>query len=121
MSPLREYLCVKCGADDLFVGVETISHLREPGNGRITIMLNAFEGPPQIVRLFGKGNPPPLSSVSFADNRNRGTVHEFGTPEYEALMPLRDRKPGSRAVIAIEVHKVRTVRLHFLPPLSHPC
>lgn len=60
MSPLREYLCVKCGADDLFVGVETISHLREPGNGRITIMLNAFEGPPQIVRLFGKGNPPPF-------------------------------------------------------------
>ena len=34
-------------------GVETISHIRE--NGRITIMFNAFDGPPRIVRLFGKG------------------------------------------------------------------
>ncbi len=34
-------------------GVETISHLRE--NGRITILFNAFEGPPSIVRLFGRG------------------------------------------------------------------
>lgn len=36
-------------------GNETISHLLEPGNGRITIQLNAFEGPPKIVRLFGHG------------------------------------------------------------------
>lgn len=34
-------------------GVETISHLKE--NGRITIMFVAFEGPPQLVRLFGTG------------------------------------------------------------------
>ena len=37
------------------VGVETIAHLREVGNGRITIMLSAFEGPPRICRLFGTG------------------------------------------------------------------
>ena len=36
-------------------GNETISHLHERGNGRITIMFNAFEGPPQIVRFWGKG------------------------------------------------------------------
>jgi hypothetical protein len=36
-------------------GIETIAHLHEPGNGRITIMLNAFDGPPKIVRLWGKG------------------------------------------------------------------
>ncbi len=35
--------------------METISHLQEPGNGRITVMLNAFDGPPRIVRLWGKG------------------------------------------------------------------
>lgn len=34
-------------------GIETISHLRE--NGRMTIMFCAFEGAPQIVRLFGTG------------------------------------------------------------------
>ena len=36
-------------------GIETTSHLNEPGNGRITVMFNAFEGPPKIVRLWGKG------------------------------------------------------------------
>ncbi|KAK0186847.1 hypothetical protein F5146DRAFT_1004909 [Armillaria mellea] len=72
-------------------GVETISHLRE--NGRITILFNAFEGPPSIVRLFG-----------------RGKFYEFGTPEYNALIPPETRHPGSRAVIMIDVHKVGTVR-----------
>lgn len=36
-------------------GSETISHLYEPGNGRITIQLCAFEGGPKIVRLWGYG------------------------------------------------------------------
>ena len=36
-------------------GIETLSHLLEPGNGRVTIMFNAFEGPPKIIRLWGKG------------------------------------------------------------------
>src|SRR5437588_11829510 len=34
-------------------GAETIAHLRE--NGRIVIMLCAFQGPPRIVRLHGRG------------------------------------------------------------------
>ncbi len=31
-------------------GNETIAHLHEPRNGRITIMFNAFEGAPKIAR-----------------------------------------------------------------------
>src|SRR5580700_9645745 len=34
-------------------GAETIAHLRE--NGRIVVMLCAFQGPPRIVRLHGRG------------------------------------------------------------------
>jgi pyridoxamine 5'-phosphate oxidase-like protein len=34
-------------------GVETIAHVRE--NGRIVLMFCAFEGPPRIVRLHGRG------------------------------------------------------------------
>jgi hypothetical protein len=34
-------------------GAETIAHLRE--NGRITLMLCAFEGPPSILRIYGRG------------------------------------------------------------------
>lgn len=36
-------------------GSETLAHLYERGNGRITVMFNSFEGPPNIVRLWGKG------------------------------------------------------------------
>jgi len=69
-------------------GVETISHIRE--NGRITILFNAFEGPPRIARLWGTG-----------------TVYEFDTSEYNALLQ-NNRTPGSRSVIMIKVHKTAT-------------
>ena len=34
-------------------GAETVAHLRE--NGRIVVMFCAFDGPPRIVRLHGRG------------------------------------------------------------------
>jgi len=34
-------------------GIETVSHLRE--NGRVVFMFCAFEGPPRILRLHGRG------------------------------------------------------------------
>ena len=34
-------------------GAETIAHLRD--NGRVTLMFCAFTGPPNIVRLYGRG------------------------------------------------------------------
>ena len=34
-------------------GAETIAHVRE--NRRITLMFCAFEGPPRILRLYGRG------------------------------------------------------------------
>ena len=34
-------------------GIETVAHLKE--NGRIVLMLCAFDGPPKIYRFFGKG------------------------------------------------------------------
>ncbi|KAF9450839.1 hypothetical protein P691DRAFT_638289, partial [Macrolepiota fuliginosa MF-IS2] len=82
-------------------GVETISHLREPGNGRISVLFHAFEGPPQIVRIYGKG-----------------TVYEYGTKEYDTFLssvsqPLR--KPGSRAIILINVLQVMTTCGYAVP------
>jgi predicted pyridoxine 5'-phosphate oxidase superfamily flavin-nucleotide-binding protein len=46
-------------------GAETIAHLRE--NGRIVVMLCAFEGPPRIVRLHGRGEVLEPGSVDFPD------------------------------------------------------
>ncbi|KAF5311917.1 hypothetical protein D9619_003618 [Psilocybe cf. subviscida] len=68
-------------------GVETIAHIRE--NGRMTIMFCAFEGAPQIVRLFGTG-----------------TVYEVDTPEYNAMIPVEKRIEGSRSVIMLDIYKV---------------
>ena len=51
-------------------GIETVAHLRE--NGRIVIMLCAFEGPPKIFRFYGKGR-----SVEPADEEFAGLAELF--------------------------------------------
>lgn len=71
-------------------------------------MFNAFQGPPRITRLFGKGKYYEATDFKRSEIRT-GTVHEFGTPEYDALVPTSERKPGSRSAIVIDVHKVGTV------------
>jgi hypothetical protein len=45
-------------------GVETIAHVRE--NGRLTIMFCAFEGRPNILRLYGTGRVIEATEPSFA-------------------------------------------------------
>ncbi|RYP75595.1 hypothetical protein DL771_002295 [Monosporascus sp. 5C6A] len=74
-------------------GNETISHLYEPGNGRITVMFNAFDGPPKIVRLWGKGR-----------------VLENGTPEFEEFVAKYcvNTLPGTRSIIVIDIHQAGT-------------
>src|SRR3954447_8039473 len=42
-----------CYLDISGSGAETIAHVRE--NGRITIMCCAFEGNPDVVRMYGRG------------------------------------------------------------------
>lgn len=46
-------------------GIETIAHLKE--NGRIVIMFCAFEGPPKIVRLHGRGEVVTPDHPDFKD------------------------------------------------------
>ena len=80
-------------------GVETVAHLRD--NGRITIMLCAFDGPPRICRLYG-----------------RGTVHVLGSDEYEALLPEFPELPGARAIIDIEVTRISTSCGYSVPRMQ---
>ncbi len=68
-------------------GAETIAHLRE--NGRITLMFCAFEGPPNVVRLHGRGRVVTLYDDEYAD-----WVGRF--PETR----------GARAVIVVDVTRV---------------
>jgi hypothetical protein len=68
-------------------GAETAAHLRE--NGRLVIMFCAFEGPPKIVRLHG-----------------RGTVLTPGQPRFAELAALFPPNPGTRAIIHLAVNRV---------------
>ncbi|KDN35242.1 hypothetical protein K437DRAFT_296974 [Tilletiaria anomala UBC 951] len=94
-----------CYLDLTGSGNETISHLRQDGNGRITIMwVNLTEGPPRIVRVFGKG-----------------TVHERMDPSsaFHELAPPEDRLPqGVRALIDIELHTCSTSCGYSIPVFS---
>src|SRR5438477_6749741 len=68
-------------------GVETHAHIRE--NGRITLMFCAFEGPANILRLYGQGE-----SVAFG---------EPGFAEKLALFPGFER---ARSVVTVRINRI---------------
>ena len=68
-------------------GVETIAHLGQ--NGRITLMLCAFEGAPRIVRCHG-----------------RGTVVLPGEDGFDELVGRFPGLPGVRSVIRVDVERL---------------
>lgn len=70
-------------------GNETSAHIQE--NGRITLMFCAFDGPPNILRLYGKGR----------------TVLP-GTAEWEELSGHFNILPSTRQIIVADIHKVQT-------------
>lgn len=82
-------------------GVETIAHLRE--NGRIVVMLAAFEGPPRIVRLHGTGR-----------------VVAAGDDGYDELVARFPSSPGlgARAVIVVDVTRVADTCGYGVPLMS---
>ncbi len=46
-------------------GIETVSHIRE--NGRVTFMFCAFDGAPNIMRLYGRGSVMQFDDPRFAE------------------------------------------------------
>ncbi|ASR34620.1 pyridoxamine 5'-phosphate oxidase [Prauserella marina] len=70
-------------------GAETLAHLRE--NGRIVLMFCAFTGPPNIVRLHGRGRAVLPGSPGFGE-----LLARFDTGEHQGL----------RAIIDVEVTRV---------------
>lgn len=68
---------------------ETVAHLRE--NGRITVMWCAFDGPPNVLRVHGRGEP-----VFRDDPRWHELIPRFGGAD----------GPGVRAIILISAVRV---------------
>ena len=60
-------------------GAETIAHLRE--NGRIVVMLCAFDGPPRILRLHGRGEAVLPDDARFQDLLARCAFDDPAVPE----------------------------------------
>src|SRR5678815_4980223 len=70
-------------------GNETSAHLLE--NGRITFMFCAFDGPPKILRLYGKGK----------------TVLP-GDDEWDELSKQFTILPATRQIIVADIFKVKS-------------
>lgn len=81
-------------------GAETIAHTRE--NGRITLMFCAFEGPPQILRLFGSG-----------------TAHPNGSPRFSELAKEFPDLPGARSIVTVAIERVQTSCGYSIPRLDY--
>ena len=68
-------------------GIETVAHLKE--NGRITLMMCAFDGPPKIFRFYG-----------------RGSAVEPHAEEFPALLAEFPEMPAARNIIVIDVERI---------------
>lgn len=73
--------------DGMGSGIETVAHVRE--NGRIVIMMCAFEGSPRIVRFHG-----------------RATVVAAGEQEFDALLARFGHYPTARAIVRVAVTRI---------------
>ncbi len=85
-------------------GAETIAHLRE--NGRIVVMFCAFDGPPRILRLHGRGE------VVFA-----------GDPRFDELLAQAEFEnlsieEAKRSIIVVHVTRVADSCGYGVPLMS---
>ncbi len=81
-------------------GIETVAHLRD--NGRIVIMLCAFDGPPKIFRFYGTG-----------------TVLEPSDAGFDELSALFGQLPTIRNLIRIDVSVIRDSCGYGVPRYSY--
>lgn len=85
-------------------GAETIAHLRV--NGRIVIMLCAFEGPPRIVRFHGRGTVVIRDEPGFDDLLATGGFQDASLPE------------ARRSIIQVDVTRVSDSCGYLVPPMG---
>ncbi|MGA5282613.1 pyridoxamine 5'-phosphate oxidase family protein [Streptomyces griseoincarnatus] len=83
---------------------ETVAHLRE--NGRITLMWCAFQGPPNIVRVHGRGEPV------FRDD-----------PQFTELLAhfpgIDPWNHGLRAVVVVRAELIRDTCGYAVPYMAY--
>ena len=86
-------------------GAETIAHLRE--NGRIVVMLCAFDGPPRILRLHGRGEAITPDDPRFDPLLEQ---HAFDQPEVDA---------SRRTIVVVALERISDSCGYGVPLLSY--
>jgi hypothetical protein len=110
-------------------GNETSAHMLE--NGRITVMFCAFEGPPNILRLYGKGYAVLPGDAEWDELAGHFTI-ELGTRqilvmnveqvqtscgfsvplyEYRGERDLAEKWADSKGIVGLEEYKKEKNRL----------
>jgi Pyridoxamine 5'-phosphate oxidase len=87
-------------------GAETIAHLRE--NGRVVVMFCAFEGPPQIIRLHGRGRVVWPDEPEFGDLLREGSLAGLTTLE-----------EARRAIVVVDVTRIAKSCGYGVPLMEH--
>src|SRR4051794_40127720 len=85
-------------------GRETIAHLRE--NGRICVMLCAFEGPPRIVRLHGRGEAVLSTDPRYPELLMQADFEDASIPE------------ARRSIVVVDVERVSDSCGYTVPLMS---
>ncbi|HEY8724551.1 MAG TPA: pyridoxamine 5'-phosphate oxidase family protein [Gaiellaceae bacterium] len=113
--------------DHVGSGAETIAHLRD--NGRICVMFCAFDGPPRIVRLHGRGEV--IAADDLGDGA-RGSIRVhvdrvsdscgYGVPlmEYVSERPQREAWLASKGAEGLReyVDEKNAVSIDGLPAVG---
>ena len=86
-------------------GAETIAHLRE--NARIVVMQFAFEGPPRIVRLHGRGELVLPADPRFGDLLAEAGFEEPTLPE------------SRRAIVVVDVTRIASSCGYGVPLMDY--
>lgn len=86
-------------------GAETVAHIRE--NGRVVVMLCAFEGPPRIVRLHGRGEIVPAGDGRFEELYERCS---FANPSLDE---------ARRSIVLVAVERIADSCGYGVPLMSY--
>lgn len=89
-------------------GAETIAHLREPGNGRITLMWCAFSGAPKVLRVHGEGEAVFRDDARWAELI--GHFAEADGPSARAIVVVRARRVSDACGFAVPYMDYREER-----------
>jgi Pyridoxamine 5'-phosphate oxidase len=84
-------------------GNETAAHLK--ADGRLTLMFCAFDGPPNILRLYGRGEVLRRGGAAYAEV----LASAFGGVE----------PPGARQIVRLHVDRVQTSCGYGVPLYDH--